>query len=176
MTLLDLMKTPPERKALIFEIPEIFAVPCVNPAKEAFDNIVQKESESVQETAEMPDEMNSELKEHAKKFEDKLVKDMLKIPRTKRSAKRLDVVSRKLLATRGRPPLAPKSKTVDKQAGQKEERLPDIVATEQAEAQTKAQPKAASTQVYARKFPEKLDATRKHSEVPTYDMPKLHFT
>lgn len=59
---------------------------------------------------------------------------MLKIPRTKRSAKRSDVVSRKLLATRGRPPLAPKSKTVDKQSGQKEERLPDIVATEQAEA------------------------------------------
>jgi hypothetical protein len=87
MTLFDLIATPPERKVLIFETHEVAVAPYVNPAKEIFDDLVQKESEREQDTVAISDEMNFELKEHAKKFEEKLVKDMLKIPRTKRSAK-----------------------------------------------------------------------------------------
>ena len=104
----------------------------------------------------MSDEMDSEPKEQAKKFEAKLLEDLLqplpvdnlleevpKPKRTKRKAERSDLVSRKKLAsTRGRgfPPVVPKSNTAKDQAEGKAEPLSG----------------AAATKVYVRKFPDTI--------------------
>ena len=157
MTLLDLMATPPDRKPLIFEPPEFLDVPLVPNEKEVFNDIVEKEFKGMKDTVTMSDEMDSEPKEQAKKFEAKLLEDLLqplpvdnlpeevpKPKRTKRKVERSDVVSRKKLAsTRGRglPPVVPKSNT----------------AKEQDEGKAEPLPGAAATKVYARNFPEKSD-------------------
>lgn len=168
MTLLDLMATPPDRKPLIFEPPEFLDVPLVPNEKEVFNDIVEKEFKGAKDTVTMSDEMDSEPKEQAKKFEAKLLEDLLqplpvdnlpeevpKPKRTKRKAERSDVVSRKKLAsTRGRglPPVVPKSNT----------------AKEQDEGKVEPLPGAAATKVYARKFPEKSDTIPKQAEVATH--------
>ena len=113
----------------------------------------------------MSDEMNSEPKEQAKKFEDKLLEDLLqplpmdnlpeevpKPKRTKRKTELSDVLStKKLASTRGRglPPVVPKSNT----------------AKEQAEGKAEPLPSAAATKVYVRKFP---DTIPKQAEVATH--------
>ena len=168
MTLLDLMATPLDRKPLIFEPPEFLDVPLVPNEKEVFNDIVEKEFKGAKDTVTMSDEMDSEPKEQAKKFEAKLLEDLLqplpvdnlpeevpKPKRTKRKAERSDVVSRKKLAsTRGRglPPVVPKSNT----------------AKEQDEGKVEPLPGAAATKVYVRKFPEKSDTIPKQAEVATH--------
>jgi len=168
MTLLDLMATPPDRKPLIFEPPEFLDVPLVPNEKEVFNDIVEKEFKGAKDTVTMSDEMDSEPKEQAKKFEAKLLEDLLqplpvdnlpeevpKPKRTKRKAERSDVVSRKKLAsTRGRglPPVVPKSNT----------------AKEQDEGKAEPLPGAAATKVYARKFSEKSDNILKQAEIATH--------
>ncbi|KAG2562584.1 hypothetical protein PVAP13_8KG271902 [Panicum virgatum] len=127
MTLLDLMATLPDRKGLIFEPPEVLDMSFAPNEKKVFNDIIEKEFKGAQNMVTMSDELNSELKEQAKKIEDKLLEELLKplpvdnlpeeLPKpkgTKRKAERSDVVSRKKLASTGRsglPPVVSKSNT-----------------------------------------------------------------
>jgi len=156
MTLLDLMATLPDRKALIFEPPEVLDMPLAPNEKKVFNDIIEKEFKGAQNMVTMFDELNSELKEQAKKIEDKLLEELLKplpmdnppeeLPKpkgTKRMAERSDVVSRKKLASTGGsglPPVVPKSNTAKDQAEGKAEPLSG----------------AAATKVYVRKFPDTI--------------------
>ena len=78
MTLLDLMATLPDRKALIFEPPEVLDMPLAPNEKKVFNDIIEKEFKGAQNMVTMFDEFNSELKEQAKKIEDKLLEELLK--------------------------------------------------------------------------------------------------
>ena len=78
MTLLDLMATPPERKGLLFKVPEVPYVSFAPTEKKVFNDIVENEHKGAQDMVAMSDELNSELKDLAKKYEDKLLEELLK--------------------------------------------------------------------------------------------------
>ena len=80
MTLLDLMDTPPEQKGLLFEVPEVPYVSFAPTEKKVFNDIVENEHKGAQDMVAMYDELNSELKDLAKKSEDKLLEELLKPP------------------------------------------------------------------------------------------------
>jgi len=78
MTLLDLMATPPEQKGLLFEVLEVPYVSFAPTEKKVFNDIVENEHKGAQDMVAMSDELNSELKDLAKKYEDKLLEELLK--------------------------------------------------------------------------------------------------
>lgn len=75
---MDLMATPPERKGLLFEVLEVPYVSFAPTQKKVFNDIVENEHKGAQDMVAMSDELNSELKDLAKKYEDKLLEELLK--------------------------------------------------------------------------------------------------
>ena len=60
MTLLDLMATPPERKAKVFKLPELADVQFAPTEKKIFNDVIEKEHKQAQDMVAMSDELNSE--------------------------------------------------------------------------------------------------------------------
>jgi hypothetical protein len=126
MSLFEFMGTPQNEKAkrppepMKFELPEIQGPSFAHfKIRDIFDNIAEMELPSTGDAA----DSNSELKEVAKKIEDKLFQEEMAAPplpeskvklgRTKRAAQRTGFPLKKQLAQRARPagmlpPLAPK--------------------------------------------------------------------